>query len=70
MHIAPFAYLLCSYNVIVGHIHTAGIGYVSIYHHNLAVIARPDMVDPGKAYWVKLVDVDAVVAQATDVMLL
>ena len=39
VHISPFAYLLSAVDVVVGHIHSARIGYLSVDDHNLAVVA-------------------------------
>ena len=60
VHVAPGTHLLRTFYIIVGHIHATRIGYPAIDDHNLAVVARPDVVHPGKANGVKLHDVDAV----------
>ena len=70
MHIAPFAHLLGAHNIVIGHVHTACIGNTTVDHYNLTMIARPDVVYPGKTHWVVLVDVDAVGTQTLDVMFL
>ena len=60
MHVAPFAHLFRTHNVIVSYIHAAGIGHLPIDDDNLTVIAGPDMVHPRETDGVELVDVDAV----------
>ena len=70
MHVAPFTHLFRTFNIIVGHIHAAGIGYLTVDDHNLAVVAAIDVVDPREADGGVLYDVDAVVAQRLEVVLL
>ena len=62
MHVAPSSHLLGALDVVVGHVHSSCVGHVAVDDHNLAVVARPDMIDPRKADGVELIDVDAVVA--------
>ena len=70
MHVAPGTYLLRTFYIIVGHIHSAGVGRPSVDNHNLAVVAGPDAVDPGEADRVELMDVDAVFTQGFEVVVL
>ena len=69
MHVAPLAHLLGAVDIVVGHVHAAGVGYLSVDDHDLAVVAWPDVVDPREADGVELPDVDAVFAQRADVVL-
>ena len=70
MHIAPFAHLFGSYYVIVGYVHAAGIGHLSVDHHDLPVITGPDMVHPWETDGVELVDVDTVGMEFLKMLLL
>lgn len=59
MHVVPFAHLGCAVDVVIGHVHATGIGYQTIDHHNLAVVAAPNVVDERKANGVELINLDA-----------
>ena len=67
VHISPFAHLLGAVYVVVGHIHSARIGYLSVDYHYLAVVAVEHMIDPREAYWVKFEYLDAARAYALEV---
>ena len=56
VHIVPFTHHLGAIDVIVGHIHTACIGYHSIDDDDFSVVAAEDMVDPWKTDRVKLIN--------------
>ena len=70
MHIAPFAHLICSYDIVVGHVHASGIGCLAVNDDYLAMVAWPDMVHPGESYWVELHNIDTVCMKLAEVMLL
>ena len=70
MHIAPFAYLLGAFDVVVGYIHTTSISYTTINDYYLAVIATIDVVYPWKADRTIFYDVDAIVAECFEVIFL
>ena len=59
MHVAPFAHLFCTLDVVVGHVHSACIGNLSVNDDDFAVVAVPHMVDPRKSHWVELVYFDS-----------
>ena len=69
VQVAPFAHLFRTFYIIVGHVHASCITDVPVDNHNLAVIARPDVVDPREADGIILVDADAVVVERLDVVL-
>ena len=70
VHVAPFAHLFGALDVVVGNIHAAGIAYLAVDDHYLAMVAAIDVVDPRKADGRILHDIDAVGAQSLEVMLL
>ena len=53
VHISPFAYLLSAVYVVVGHIHSARIGNLSVDYHYFAVVTVEHVVDPWEAYRVE-----------------
>jgi len=64
VHIAPFAHLLGAFDVVVSHVHSARIGYLSVDDYYLAVVAMQHVVDPRKAYRVEFEYLDAFGAYA------
>ncbi len=68
VHVAPFSHLFRAVDIIVGHVHSARVGYASVDDDNLAVVAEEDVVDPWEAYRVELVDVDTGPSEAVDVL--
>ena len=63
VHIAPFAYLLSAFDVVVGYIHATRVGYLSVDDHDFAVVASENVVDPRKSDGGVLHDVDTILAQ-------
>ena len=59
VHVMPVAYSLDALDVIVSHVHSSCISNLSVDDHNLAMVARHNMVYPGETYRVKLDEVDA-----------
>ena len=68
VHIAPTPHHFCALDVIIGHIHTASIGHITIYDNDFAVVAVEYMVHPRKLNGVKLKDFDTSFAQGTQVL--
>ena len=68
VHIAPTPHHFCALDVIVGHIHTASIGHITIYDNDFAVVAVEYMVHPRKLNGVELKDFDTPFAQGTQVL--
>ena len=69
MYVTPFSEFCLSVDVIISHIHAAGIGNETIYHNDFAVVAMECMVNPGKADAVELINFDAVFTQHFKVLL-
>ena len=46
VHIVPFAYHLCTFYIIVGYVHTARIGYLSVDDNDFAVITVENRMYP------------------------
>ena len=67
VHVVPGTHNLCSLDVIVGHVHTACIGYLSVDDNNLAVVAVEDGVNPGKLHWFVFINLYAVGTNLLDV---
>ncbi len=59
MHVVPGTHNLCTFDVIVGHVHTACIGYLSVDDNNLAVVTVEDGMNPGKLHWFVFINLDA-----------
>ena len=59
VHVAPLSHFLRTGDVIVGHVHSARIGNLSVNYDNLAVVAVEHMVNPREAYRVELVNLNA-----------
>ena len=59
MHVAPFAHLLCAVDVVVCHVHSACIGYLSVDDNYLAVVAMQHVINPWEAYRVEFEYLDA-----------
>ena len=70
MHITPFTYLWCTYDIVVGNIHSSRICNLSIDDNYLTMIAWPDMVHPGKTDRVELHNVDTIGMELAEVFLL
>ena len=56
MHVVPGAYGLCPFYIIVGYVHAAGIGDLSIDDDDLPVVTVEDVVQPGKCHGLELMD--------------
>ena len=69
VHVAPFSHLWRSVYVIVCHVHTSRIGYLSVYYHNLTVVAMEHMINPREAYGVEFMNLDATLAYCLYVLL-
>ena len=63
MHVAPFSYLFGSLDVVVGNVHAARIGYLSVNDDNLTVVASEDVVNPRESDGGVFHDVDAIVTE-------
>ena len=59
MHIMPFAHMFCSFNVIVGNVHTTGVCYFTVNNNNLSVVTCEHMIDEREGDRVKLIDLYA-----------
>ena len=70
MHVAPGTHLFRTFYIIVGYVHATCVGNTPVDDHYFAVVAGPDVVDPGAADGVELIDVDTVVAQGLEVVFL
>ena len=70
VHVAPFTHLFCTYDVIVGHVHSTGIGNLSVDDYDFTMVTRPDMVDPGESDGVVFHDVDTVGPEFLEMMFL
>ena len=56
MHVVPRAHLLSAFDIVVGHIHAPGIGYLAVDDNNLAVVTTPNVIEPREPYRVELID--------------
>ena len=63
MHITPLSHLLRTFDVIVGHVHSTRVGYLSVDDDNLPVVAMEHMIHPREAQRVEFIDFNAVAAQ-------
>ena len=70
MHVAPFADLGRSFYIIIGHVHAARVGNLSIDDHNLAMVAPEEVVGIGELHGVEFVELDALLAAKTYVFFL
>ena len=70
VHVTPFTYLFGTDDIVVGDIHAPCIADASVDDNNLPVVTGPDMVHPGEADGVELIDLDAVGMQTLEVFLL
>ena len=69
VHVVPGAHLRRAVDVVVGHVHAAGVGYLAVDDYYLAVVAGKGMIDPGEAYGVERVNLDAAAADVAQVAL-
>ena len=69
MHVVPFADHFRTFYIIVGYVHAARIGYLSVDDHNLAVVTIEDRIDPRELHRLVLVDFDASLTDALDMFL-
>ena len=63
VHIAPFPDFIRAVYVIVCHVHSSSISYISVDDDNLSVVACEHVVYPWETQWVELINLDAVFAQ-------
>ena len=68
VHIVPLANLGQAVQVIIGHVHAAGIACLPVDDHDFAVVAVHDVVDVGKGDGVELDDFDASLADGLEVL--
>ena len=64
MQVTPLAEFRFTHDVIVGHIHTSGIGHLTIDNHDFAVVAVSYVVKVRKAYGVEFINFDTSCPQA------
>ena len=60
VHIVPFAYHLRTFYIIVGNVHAAGIGYLSVDDYDFAVVAVENGMYPWELQGLVFEDFDAV----------
>ena len=60
VHIVPFAYHLRTFYIIVGNVHAAGIGYLSVDDYDFAVVAVENGMHPWELQGLVFEDFDAV----------
>ena len=70
MDVAPFAKFLLAVDVIVCHVHAAGVSYATVDDHNLTVVAVHGFVNPRESQRVELVDFYPFLAQQTQMTLM
>ena len=54
VHVAPGAHHWSTGDIVVGYVHTTSVSDATVDDHNLAVVARNDVVDPWKTYGIEL----------------
>ena len=70
VHVVPFAHLLSAVDVVVGHIHAAGVGDETVDDDNLAVVSGDGISYPRKTHRGKGINLNAAPSQAVDVVFL
>src|SRR5574344_2143718 len=53
VHITPFTHYICTFDIIVGYIHSTCISDLSVDDHDLAVVSCPYMINPRASDWVE-----------------
>lgn len=62
VHVSPTAYDLCTFYIIVGHVHSAGISDVTIDDNDFPMVAMKHVINPGKTNRIELIDFDSALA--------
>ena len=69
VHISPRTYFLDTRDVVISHIHASCVRHSSVYHHNLAVVSRKNVIHPGEPDGVEQFNLDALLCQIAMLLL-
>ena len=60
VHVVPFSHHLCSFYIIVGHVHTACIGYLAVDDYDFSVVTVENGMYPRKLQGFVFINLDTV----------
>ena len=69
VHVVPLTHLGRTFNIIVGHVHTAGVCHASVDDYYLAMVARPYVIDERKADRVELIYLYSLCTDGVNILL-